>query len=198
MNQLGVPNTGGGRGGNNADFAGLRAALAGANGGRGAEAFAALRGQRGAADGTAPAAGAEGTPTPPAANGGGARQGGQAAPFAQQFQQGRGGNNQNSQAELLKRNEELLDKVAASLKPEQRPVVKKLKYDQIKARGGADRMRAILEEEGTPLTPEQFTQLQAIFNAQNQALRQYTTNLVQEAVAKLPPAPPTQIGRAHV
>jgi hypothetical protein len=65
--------------------------------------------------------------------------------------------------------------------------VKKFKYDQIKAKGGAERYRAIMEEEGTPLAPEQFTQIQALFNAQNQAVRQFAEQQVQQEMASNPP-----------
>lgn len=103
------------------------------------------------------------------------------------------GNNFNPQAEIQKKNEELLDKVAASLNADQQPVIKKLKYDQIKSKGGADRYRAILEEEGTPLTPEQYAQIQALFNSQNQAVRQFADQLVQKELEAAPqPPPPAQ------
>jgi hypothetical protein len=104
---------------------------------------------------------------------------------------GRGnrGNNFNLQGEIQKKNEELLDKVTSSLNADQQPVIKKYKYDQIKARGGAERYRAILEQEGTPLTPEQLAQIQALFNGQNQAVRQYTEQLVQQELANAPPQP---------
>ena len=92
----------------------------------------------------------------------------------------RGNNNFNPQAEIQKKNEELYDKVAAMLDAEQGKVIKKYKYDQIKAKGGAERYRAILEEEGTPLTPEQLTQIQNLFNGQNQAIRAAAELLVQK------------------
>jgi hypothetical protein len=89
----------------------------------------------------------------------------------------------------------MLDKLIAMLDAPQQPVVKKLKYDEIKARGGAERIRGILGEEGTPLTPEQQTQVQALFDSQSQAIRQYAEQLVTEEISKLsaddlkPPAP---------
>lgn len=100
---------------------------------------------------------------------------------------GNRGNNFNPQAEIQKKNEELLDKIAASLNPDQQPVIKKFKYEQIKSRGGAERYRGILEEEGTPLTPEQFAQIQALFNGQNQAIRQFAEQMVDKELASLPP-----------
>ena len=105
---------------------------------------------------------------------------------------GRGnrGNNFNPQAEIQKKNEELYDKVAAQLEPEQGKVIKKFKYDQIKAKGGAERYRAILEEEGTPLTPEQLAQIQSLFNSQNQAIRQAAELLVQKELDAAPPQLP--------
>ena len=101
----------------------------------------------------------------------------------------RGNNNQNFniQGEVQKKNEELLDKVAAMLKPEQQPFIKKMKYDQIKARGPVDKYRAILEEEGTPLTPEQTTQIQTILNTSNQAVRTFAQGLVTTEIQALPP-----------
>jgi hypothetical protein len=82
-----------------------------------------------------------------------------------------------------------LDKIAASLNADQKPIIKKFKYDQIKAKGGAERYRGILEEEGTPLTPEQTAQIQALFNSQNQAIRQATEKLVDQELANAPPQP---------
>ena len=57
-----------------------------------------------------------------------------------------------------------------------------------------------MEQEGTPLTPEQLTQIQNLFNAQNQAVRQAAEELVQEEIAKTPsleppPQPPNQNGQ---
>jgi hypothetical protein len=93
---------------------------------------------------------------------------------------GRGNNNNfNPQAEIRKRNEELYDKIAAKLNPDQGTVIKKYKYDQIKVRGGAERYRGIMLEEGTPLTPEQLTQIQQLINASNQLARNYAEQLVQ-------------------
>ena len=108
---------------------------------------------------------------------------------AQNNPQNRGNNNQNfnPQAEIQKKNEELYDKVAAMLKPEQGQLVKKVKYDQIKARGPVDKYRGILEEEGTPLTPEQATQIQQILNTTNQAVRTYAQGLVTTEINALEP-----------
>ena len=101
----------------------------------------------------------------------------------------RGNNNFNPQAEIQKKNEELLDKIAASLNPDQGSVVKKFKYQQIKSKGGPERFRGIMEEEGTPLKPEQFSQIQALFNSQNQAIRQAAEQLVDQELARTPPQP---------
>jgi hypothetical protein len=96
---------------------------------------------------------------------------------------GRGNNNNfNPQAEIRKRNEELYDKIAAKLDAEQGKVVKKYKYDQIKARGGAERWRGIMLEEGTPLTPEQTTQITQLINANNQLTRHYADQLVDAEI----------------
>jgi hypothetical protein len=108
-------------------------------------------------------------------------------------------NNFNIQQEIQKKNEELLDHIASKLNPDQGTIVKKYKYDQIKAKGGADRYRAILEQENTPLTPEQFTQIRNLFNAQNQAVRVFADQKVQEEMAKQasldpPPQPPNPNG----
>ncbi|HET9220334.1 MAG TPA: hypothetical protein VFR18_25365 [Terriglobia bacterium] len=103
-------------------------------------------------------------------------------------------NNFNPQAEIQKKNEELYDKIAAKLNPDQADVIKKLKYDQIKAKGGAERYRGIMEQEGTPLTPEQVTQIQSLFNVQNRAVREFAEQMVQQEMDKAatlePPPPP--------
>ena len=103
---------------------------------------------------------------------------------------GRGNQNFNPQAEIRKKNEELYDKIAAKLNPDQATVIKKYKYDQIKARKGAELWRGIMEEEGTPLAPEQLTQIQQLFNAQNQLARQYADQLVQAEMTKAPTLEP--------
>ena len=103
---------------------------------------------------------------------------------------GRGNQNFNPQAEIRKKNEELYDKIAAKLNPDQATVIKKYKYDQIKARRGAELWRGIMEEEGTPLAPEQLTQIQQLFNAQNQLARQYADQLVQAEMTKAPTLEP--------
>jgi hypothetical protein len=95
--------------------------------------------------------------------------------------------NFNPQAEIQKKNEELYDKVAAMLKPEQGALVKKVKYDQIKARGPVDKYRGILEQEGTPATPEQLTQIQQILNTTNQAVRNFAQGLVTTEIQALEP-----------
>jgi hypothetical protein len=108
-------------------------------------------------------------------------------------------NNNNIQQAVQKKNEELFDKMpaAAKLDPPQAAEIKKYKYSQIKARGGVERYRGIMEEEGTPLTPEQITQLQQLFNASNQAVRQFADGLVEKEMAAAPtleppPLPPGQ------
>jgi hypothetical protein len=118
----------------------------------------------------------------------GGNRGGQPNQQGQQGQQGNRGNNFNPQQEIQRRTDEILDKVIVSLKPDQQPVVKKFKYDIIKQRGPLDRVRAILEEEGTPMTPEQATTVQALFNSQNQAIRNFAQQLVQTEVEALPPS----------
>jgi hypothetical protein len=95
-------------------------------------------------------------------------------------------NNFNPQQEIQKKNEELLDKVAAMLKPDQGNVVKKMKVDQIKSRGGVDRYRGILEQEGTPLTPEQITTIQNLLNVEATQVRNAAQVLVQAKIQALP------------
>jgi len=60
-----------------------------------------------------------------------------------------------------------------------------------------ERYRGIMEQEGTPLTPEQTAQIQRLFDAQNQALRQFAEQTVQKEMDQAttlepPPAPPAQ------
>lgn len=125
----------------------------------------------------------------------GGRGGGDFPPnFAQDQNQGnRGGNNNNNnfnfnpQQEITKKTEELYDKVAAMLTPEQGKLIKKVKYDQMKARGQVDKYRAILEQEGTPLSAEQVTQIQRMLDTQNQAIRTAATTLVTKEVQALEP-----------
>jgi hypothetical protein len=103
---------------------------------------------------------------------------------------GRGGNNLNFnavQTEVNRRNELILDKVIAFLKPDQASIVKKLKYEQIKSKGGAERIRGILEEEGTPATAEQLTQIQNLYNTSNQSLRTWAQEYVLKAMETTPP-----------
>jgi hypothetical protein len=104
----------------------------------------------------------------------------------------RGNNNFNIEAEVRKKNEELFDKMpaAAKLDPPQAAEIKKYKYAQIKARGGVERYRGIMEEEGTPLTPEQISEIQRLFNATNQAVRQFADNLVGQEMAAAPSLQP--------
>jgi hypothetical protein len=109
------------------------------------------------------------------------------------FNRGNRGGNNNIQQELQRKNEELLDHIAAKLNPDQSTIVKKYKYDQIKAKGGVEKYRAILEQEGTPLTAEQTNQIRNLFNAQNQAVRAFAEKQVTDEMAKHaslePPAP---------
>jgi hypothetical protein len=73
------------------------------------------------------------------------------------------------------------------LKPEQGTLVKKVKYDQMKARGPVDQYRAVLEQEGTPLSAEQLTQIQTMLNTQNQAIRDEASRLVTTEIQALEP-----------
>ena len=102
--------------------------------------------------------------------------------------EGRGGNRGNSlQTDVQARTDAMFDKIIASLKPEQQRTVRKVKYAQIKERGGANRIRAILEEEGTPLTADQFTKVQSLFTAEVQAIRDYAQQLVDQELQGVPP-----------
>jgi hypothetical protein len=108
------------------------------------------------------------------------------------FNRGNRGNN-NIQQELQRKNEELLDHIAAKLNPDQSTIIKKYKYEEIKKKGGAERYRAILEQEGTPLTAEQLNQIRNLINAQNQATRQFAEKQVTDEMAKQPTMePPAQ------
>lgn len=102
---------------------------------------------------------------------------------------GRGGqvNFNVIQLEIQKRNEVLLDKIVAMMNKDQQAVVKRFKYDQIKSRGGSERIRGILEEEGTPLTEQQTTQVAGFFNQSNQELRQWANTFVLQQVTATPP-----------
>jgi len=104
----------------------------------------------------------------------------------------RGNNNFNIESEVRRKNEELYDKMpaAAKLDPPQAAEIKKYKYAQIKARGGVERYRGIMEEEGTPLAPEQMQQIQQLINATNGAVRSYADNLVGQEMAAVPSLEP--------
>ena len=92
-------------------------------------------------------------------------------------------------AEIRRMNEELLAKVTASLKPEQQAVIKKFQNDQIRARGGIDALKLIMEEAGAPLTPEQIPQVEALYVEENQARIQ----MLRESQGQLDPAKLSQL-----
>jgi hypothetical protein len=88
-------------------------------------------------------------------------------------------------AEIRRMNEELLGKVTASLNPQQQAVIKKYQNDQIRARGGLDALKLVIEEAGAPaLNPDQVTQIQALYAEQNQARIQ----MLREAQGQPDPA----------
>jgi hypothetical protein len=88
-------------------------------------------------------------------------------------------------AEIRRMNEELLGKVTASLNPQQQAVIKKYQNDQIRARGGLDALKLVIEEAGAPaLNPDQVTQIQALYTEQNQARIQ----MLREAQGQPDPA----------
>ena len=91
--------------------------------------------------------------------------------------------------EIRRMNEELLGKVTASLQPPQQAVIKKFQNDQIRARGGIDALKLIMEEAGAPLTAEQIPQIQALYAEENQARIQ----ILRESQGQPDPAKVTQL-----
>jgi hypothetical protein len=126
--------------------------------------------------------------------GGGGRNGGGAPPEGFQGRGGRGGApgaegargqfggrggrgpglppNSPLLGEMNRINAELQDKVTASLKPEQQAAFKKYQNDQIRKAGGFGALRLSLLEAGAPLTPDQETQIQALYSDEAQQRQQ--------------------------
>ena len=75
-------------------------------------------------------------------------------------------------AEMNKINVELQNKVTTSLKPEQQTSFQKYQNDRIKKAGGFGALRLILQESGAALTPDQETQIQALYGEEDQQRRQ--------------------------
>ncbi len=78
--------------------------------------------------------------------------------------------------EIIRLNDQLLGKMAASpgLTTDQQALLKKLYKDQVKSRGGFDAIKLSLEDAGTPFSTEQITQIQPLFDQQNEARLQLT------------------------
>jgi len=73
--------------------------------------------------------------------------------------------------EIIRLNDQLLGKIAEApvLSPEQQTLLKKLYKDQVKSRGGFDAIKLTLEDAGAPFSDDQSTQIQPLFDEQNQA-----------------------------
>jgi hypothetical protein len=74
--------------------------------------------------------------------------------------------------EMVRLNTELQDKVVAALKPEQQVALKKYQNDQIKKAGGFPALKLNMQEAGAALTADQETQIQAVYNDEDQQRRQ--------------------------
>src|SRR4029077_449283 len=69
--------------------------------------------------------------------------------------------------EIRHMNDNLVEKVATSLQPEQQTVLRKYQKDQTRARGGFDALKLLMKEAGTPLTADQMAPIQALYDEQN-------------------------------
>ena len=69
-------------------------------------------------------------------------------------------------------NQELQTKVTVALKPEQQAAFTKYQNDEIKKAGGFAALKLNMREAGSPLTPDQETQLQTLYTEQDQQRRQ--------------------------
>jgi hypothetical protein len=78
--------------------------------------------------------------------------------------------------EIIRLNDQLLGKMAAApgLNPEQQAFIKKLYESQVKSRGGFDAIKLSLENAGVPLSTEQITQIQPLFDAKTERLQRET------------------------
>src|SRR5215468_8948239 len=76
--------------------------------------------------------------------------------------------------EIIRLNDQLLGKIAAApqLNEQQQRVMTKLYKDQVKSRGGFDAIKMTMEDAGSPFTSEQISQIQPLFEQQNQAKAQ--------------------------
>jgi hypothetical protein len=77
-------------------------------------------------------------------------------------------------AEMAKINVELQAAVTNALTPEQQAGLKKYHNDQIRKAGGFGAMKLTMEEGNTPLTADQEAQIQALYDDQDQQMRQLT------------------------
>jgi len=73
--------------------------------------------------------------------------------------------------EIVRLNDQLLAKISEStvLNDDQRRVMRKLYKDQVKLRGGFDAIKLTMDDAGVPFSPEQLSQIQPLFDAQNEA-----------------------------
>ena len=75
-------------------------------------------------------------------------------------------------AEMNRMNNELQNKVVASLKPDQQASLKKFQNDQIKKAGGFPALKLNMQEAGAPLTADQEKQIQGFYTDEEQQRRQ--------------------------
>jgi hypothetical protein len=73
--------------------------------------------------------------------------------------------------EIVRLNDQLLGKMSESqvLSDDQRRVIRKLYKDQVKSRGGFDAIKLTMDDAGVPFSTEQVSQIQPLFDQQNQA-----------------------------
>jgi hypothetical protein len=73
--------------------------------------------------------------------------------------------------EIVRLNDQLLAKISEStvLHDDQRRVMRKLYKDQVKSRGGFDAIKLTMDDAGVPFSPEQLSQIQPLFDSQNEA-----------------------------
>ena len=74
--------------------------------------------------------------------------------------------------EMNRINAELQNKVTTSLKPEQQAAFSKYQNDQVKKAGGFGALKLTLQESGAALSPDQETQIQALYADEGQQRRQ--------------------------
>ncbi len=99
---------------------------------------------------------------------------------------GRSGMASNSPlaAEMTRINTELEAKVNGALKPEQQAALKTYRAEAVKKAGGFPAFKIMMQDAGTPLTPDQETQIHAFYDEQDQKRRQ----LMQDSQGQPDPA----------